>query len=153
MVRFIKSGYGYVAVRSGEYWETSATQSVGFIDEVMRWNEIWFNGTYFELAEAFDPVRQPAERDRRLSQESVVCFSLADEHCAAIGYQGTHTGFKQRLWFTTLSPAARKCGKLRSSYGQWAEIMHNAQEIHVVTSWRPLIPDGAKTSGRGWRTR
>jgi hypothetical protein len=120
---------------------------------VMRWNEMWLSGTYFDLACAFDPVRQPAERYRRLGEESVVCFTLADEHWAAIGYQGAYTGFKHRLWFTTLNLAARKGEKLRTSYGQWAEIMHNAQEVHVVTSWQPLIPDGAKTRKRGWGTR
>jgi hypothetical protein len=152
VVRFVKSGYGYVAVRSGEHWETSATQSVGFIDEVMPWDEMWLEGRYFELATGLDPVRQPAERDKRLVEESVVCFTLADEHWAAIGYQGAYKGLNRRLWFTTLTPAVRKREKLPSCYGRWGEIMRNAQDIRVVTSWKPLIPDGSRMSG-WWRTR
>lgn len=152
VVRFVKSGYGYVAVRCGNRWETSATQSVGFIDEVMPWKEMWLNGRYFELATELDPVRQPVERDKRLVEESVVCFALANEHWAAIGYQGAYKGFNQRVWYTTLTPAVLKREKLPGCYGHWAEIMRNAQDIRVVTSWKPLIPDGSRASGR-WRVR
>lgn len=146
IVRFKKSGYGYVAVRSGDCWETSATKSEGFIDEVMPWQDMWLSGRYFELATGLDPVRQPAERDKRLVEESVVCFALAGEQWAAIAYQGAYKGFNQRLWFTTLLPAVRKREKL-SSYGRWAEIMGNSHDIRVVTSWSPL-PYGWRASNR-----
>lgn len=79
-------------------------------------------------------MRQPAERYRRLGDESVVCLTLANDPLGRNWLSGEYTGFKQRLWFTTLTPAARKCEKLCSSYGQWAEIMNNVKEIHVVTS-------------------
>ncbi|BBY41676.1 hypothetical protein MMAN_58100 [Mycobacterium mantenii] len=154
MVRFVKSGYGFVAVRSGDRWETSATQSVGFIDEVMAWDDMWLAGRYFELATALDPIKQPAERDKRLVEKSVVCFRLADEHWAAIAYQGSYTGFKQRVWYTTLTTAACKRAKLASCYGQWAEIMPKATDIQVVTSWKPLLPrEVADTMGRHANTQ
>lgn len=155
VVRFVKSGYGYVAMRSGKHWETSATQSVGFIDETMPWIEIWMAGRYFELATELTPVRQPAERDKRLVEQSVVCFTLVDEHWAAIAYQGAYTGFKQRSWYTTLTPTACKRAKLRSCHGPWVDVMRNAHDINVVTSWKPLHPAGARTSRGGrtpWRT-
>lgn len=147
VVRFVKSGYGYVAVRSGAHWETSATSSTGFIDEIMTWPEMWDKARYFELATAMEPVRQPAERDKRLIEESVICFTIADQHWAAIVYQGAYTGFKNRLWYTTLTQAACKGTKL-NSYGLWADVMRSAQNIHVVTSWKPLLP--WRQAGRGW---
>jgi hypothetical protein len=137
VVRFVKSGYGFVGMRSADCWETSATQSTGFIDEVMSWDEMWLKGRCFELATLIDPVKQPAERDKRLIEESVVCFTVAGEHWAAIAYQGAYTGFKNRLWYTTLTPTARKSAKL-DCYGRWADVMRNADDIHVVTSWKPL---------------
>lgn len=152
MVRFVKSGYGYVAVRSGGHWETSATKSMGFIDEVMPWQEMWLTGRHFELATGLDPVKQPAERDKRLVEESVVCFALAGEEWAAIAYQGSYKGFNQRLWYTTLTPAVCKREKLDSN-GRWSEIMRHSQDIRVVSSWKPLIPDGSHASNRWNSTR
>lgn len=148
VVRFIKSGYGYVAVRCGDGWETSSTGSWGFIDESMTWSEMWEKGRYFELATAMEPVKEPPERDKRLVQESVVCFTICGEHWAAIAYQGAYTGFENRNWYTTMTPAARKKADL-DSYGPWDEIMCGADDVRVVTSWKVLDPWGE--SARGWR--
>lgn len=147
VVRFVKSGYGYACIRRGPHWETSATQSVGFIDEIMAWDELWSAGRCFEQADEWAPVKAAPERDARLSEESVVRFTVGDVQHAAIAYQGAYTGFTHRLWFTTRTPAELSLANEPGS-GYWNDTMRSAREIQVATSWRPLR--GPQPEKRWW---
>lgn len=141
VVRFVKSGYWYVAIRCGRHWETSATSlGEGFIDQVMSWNQLWDSGRYFELA-----------TDKRLAERSVVLlFTIADKRVAAVGVQGAYRGFNNRLWYTTLTDAASRSAKI-ACYTTWADIARSCQQVEVVTSWTPLIPlrDAQDTAAEG----
>ncbi len=117
--------------------------------EVMSWPQMWAAGRYFELATDLQPIRWPPNKDKRLVEESVVCCTTDAEHWAAIAYQGAYTGFNERLWYSTLTSTAQKRLKLRS-YGYWSEMMREAQNIHIVTAWDPLLP-WPNATRRGWQ--
>lgn len=148
IVRFSKGGFLYVAVRCGSHWETSATASgQGFIDKKMTWEDLWAKGRSCEVATNWAEVKSPANRDRRLVHQAIVRFVRDGKLVGAIAIDGTHTGFNNRRWYTTMTKNFQGW-----KVGSWSEILPSPQHIEVATEWESIVPLEGSPDGFGRNT-
>ncbi|TDZ94512.1 hypothetical protein CCUG62472_02708 [Mycobacteroides salmoniphilum] len=131
VIRFSKSKgrYNYIAVRKGSYWETTATDNWGSINEVMRWTDLATRLRDFAVVSRWDATKPQDERLRE--NLAVVRFSINGMYLAAIriaGYDG------QADWYTTITNEA----EIQLPFGDcasWPEICKHGSHIQIADGW------------------
>jgi hypothetical protein len=137
IVRFDKGTgrYNYVAVRRGDYWETTATGDWGSINERMSWRDLASRVGRFDVATAWAPV--DLHNDSRVREHlSVVRFTLNRLYLAAINVSDdeAHDGD----WYTTITDSAEEHLPFGDN-ADWSDILQYGEYIQVVTTWAQLL--------------
>ncbi|WP_329406673.1 TerD family protein [Nocardia vinacea] len=136
LVRFDRSRYNFIAVRQGDVWETTATQTGAAIDEAMSWSALASRVRKFEIATAWAPVDRRGDARVRASL-AVVRFSIGGRYLAALNISSN--GTEEGDWYTTVTERAGRHLPF-GSYAAWSDIAQHGKQIQVVTAWAPL-PD------------
>lgn len=138
LVRFAKSRgyYNYVAVRQGDVWETTATQSEGSIGQTMSWSALASRVRKFDIATAWAPVAVRGDARSR-AHVAVVRFTIAGRYFAALNISSSDS--EDGDWYTTITEKAERRLPF-GSYADWSDISQHGKQIQVVTAWAPLTP-------------